>query len=101
MGEFNVDPYPEHPAKVLNFIYFIFATLFTQIVFMNMLIAIMGETYGRVSEAAENSEIMERTHLYADFMWAITLTKELRGKRYLYVVKPIKDEEADQNTLIE
>jgi len=35
---------------------------------------------------------MERTHLYADFMWCIILTKELEGKRYLYVVKPMKDE---------
>jgi len=68
---------------------------------MNMLIAIMGETYGRVSSIMENSEIMERTHLYADFMWAITLTKELEGKRYLYVVKPIKDEEDNQSELIQ
>lgn len=88
-----MDNFPDHPAHILNYIYFIFATLFTQIIFMNMLIAIMGETYGRVSEIMENSEIMERTHLYADFMWAISLTQELDGKRYLYVVKPIKDEE--------
>ena len=67
---------------------------------MNMLIAIMGETYGRVSEAGENSEIMERTHLYADFMWAITLTRELRGKRYLYVVKPVEDQNDDQTAII-
>lgn len=54
-----------------------------------MLIAIMGETFGRVSEQHDNSELMERTHLYADYLWAITLTKELYGKRYLYVVKPL------------
>jgi hypothetical protein len=58
-------------------IYFILATLFTQIMFMNMLIAIMGETFNRVSEAKERSSLMESTHLYADFMWAISLTKEL------------------------
>ncbi len=44
---------------------------------MNMLIAIMGETFSRVSEAKERSSLMESTHLYADFMWAIRLTKEL------------------------
>lgn len=56
--------------------------------FLNMLIAIMGETFGRVSEAKERSALMERTHLYADFMWGIKLTKELQGMRYLYVVRP-------------
>jgi len=29
LGEFNVDPYPDHPAYILNYIYFILATLFT------------------------------------------------------------------------
>lgn len=65
-----------------------------------MLIAIMGETFGRVSEAHENTELMERSHLYADYLWAISLTNELKGKRYLYVVKPIKAQEADQASLI-
>lgn len=100
LGEFNLDPYADSPAYILNYIYFILATLFTQIVFLNMLIAIMGETYGRVSEAHEKSEIMERTHLYADYLWAIKLTKELEGKRYLYVVKPINDDEQSQTELI-
>jgi hypothetical protein len=45
--------------------------------FLNMLIAIMGETFGRVTEAKDRSALMERTHLYADFLWGITLTKEL------------------------
>jgi hypothetical protein len=72
---------------LLIFHYFTGATLFTQIMFLNMLIAIMGETFGSVSEAKERSALMERTHLYADFMWAIRLTKALEGKRYLYVVR--------------
>jgi len=55
LGEFEIGNYAEHPAAALNLIFFIFATLFTQIIFMNMLIAIMGETYGRVSAIAENS----------------------------------------------
>ena len=56
---------------------------------MNMLIAIMSESYSRVSEARERSALMERTHLYADFLWGINLSKELSGKRYLYVIRPV------------
>ncbi len=36
---------------------------------------------------------MESTHLYADFMWAIRLTKELQDKRYLFVVRPVDTNE--------
>lgn len=36
--------------------------------------------------------------MYADFLWAIKLTKELKGQRYLYVVRPLanESEETDQ-----
>jgi hypothetical protein len=57
-----------------------------------MLIAIMSETFERVSEAKERSALMERTHLYADFIWAIEFNKALKGKRYLYVVRPVSTE---------
>ena len=88
LGEFNYETFAEHPAGWLIYIYFILATLFTQIMFLNMLIAIMSETFSTVSEAKERTALMERTHLYADFMWGIRLSKDLAGMRYLYVVKP-------------
>lgn len=101
LGEFTLDPLAAHPAYVLIWIYFILATLFTQIMFLNMLIAIMGETFGRVSEAKDRSQLMERTHLYADFMWGIRLSKELKGMRYLYVIKPVREDEEDNTSAIE
>jgi hypothetical protein len=84
----------------LVFIYFILATLFTQIMFLNMLIAIMGETFSRCVEAQERTALMERTHLYADFIWGIKLNKNLSGKRYLYVVRPDTEREDDQMSAI-
>jgi hypothetical protein len=69
--------------------------------FLNMLIAIMGETFGRVSEAKDRSALMERTHLYADFMWAIRLTKALEGKRYLYVVRQVNAEKDESSAIRE
>lgn len=65
-----------------------------------MLIAIMGETYSRVSEAQERTQLMERSHLYADYIWAIRLTSELQGKRYLYVVKPVESQDDDMAALL-
>lgn len=86
---------------MLIFIYFILATLFTQIMFINMLIAIMGQTFARVVEAKDRNGLMERTKMYADFLWLIKLTVELKGQRYLYVVKPIEDNAEGENQFIE
>lgn len=63
--------------------------------FINMLIAIMSETFTRVRDAKEKSSLMGSTQLYADFMWAITLSKELLGKRYLFVVRPVSANEEE------
>jgi hypothetical protein len=69
--------------------------------FLNMLIAIMSETFSRVSEAKERTALMERTHLYADFMWGISLSKDLAGMRYLYVVKPDYEDEVDHGSALQ
>ncbi len=55
-----------------------------------MIIAIMEQTYERVSEARERSALLERTHFYADFLWSMTLTNAFKEKRYLYVVQPVE-----------
>ena len=31
--------------------------------------------------------------MYADFMWVIRLSRELKGKRYMYIVRPLEEEE--------
>lgn len=36
---------------------------------------------------------MERTRMYADFLWAIKLDDEIADMRYLYVVTPEEEEE--------
>ena len=46
MGEYNTD---NMEGKTLLYCYFMLATFVTQLVFMNMLIAVMGDTYDRAS----------------------------------------------------
>ena len=81
---------------------FYLSYIFTQITFMNMLIAIMGVTFERVSDAKERNALMEQTQMYADFLWAISLSSALEGKRYLYIVKPVEnpDISGDQDNSI-
>lgn len=69
LGDFTPESneYTQHPAKKLMWFYFIFATFFTMIIFLNMIIAIMGQTFERVSTSARLTKLKERTSMYADF----------------------------------
>lgn len=89
LGDLITYNYADHPARGLLWVYFILATFFTQVMFLNMLIAIMGQTFGRVVEAKDRNQRMESTRIYADFLWMIQLTDELKDMRYLYVIKPV------------
>ena len=89
LGNFYTDPFSTDTGYILCWIYFVLATFFTQITFMNMLIALMGVTFERVSDAKERNALMETTQMYADFLWAISLSSSLEGNRYLYIVKPV------------
>lgn len=57
----------------------------------------MAKTFEGVVEGHERNSLMERTKMYADFMWVISLSKSLKDKRYMYIVRPVKDEEGESN----
>mmetsp|Transcript_26142 Transcript_26142/g.18565 ORF Transcript_26142/g.18565 Transcript_26142/m.18565 type:complete len:109 (+) Transcript_26142:1947-2273(+) len=59
LGDFNTDNYSQE-NKIMIWLFFILATFITQITFMNLLIAIMGDTFDRVSEKKEESSYKER-----------------------------------------
>ena len=50
LGEFDFDGYKMGPNVYLAWLFFILATFLVLIVFMNMLIAIMGDTFSQVQE---------------------------------------------------
>jgi hypothetical protein len=58
LGEFTYDDYPDNAAKYLIWIYFILATIFTNINFLNLLIAIISDTYARITEAKSRYALM-------------------------------------------
>ena len=54
VGEFAMDGFDSHPEKILCYAFFLLSTFITQITFLNMLVAIMGDTFGRVIENKAN-----------------------------------------------
>jgi len=61
LGDFDTDRYTAHPAAKWIWIYFFLATLLTQVMFLNMLIAIMGDTFSRVNNQKDVNALKERT----------------------------------------
>lgn len=92
LGEFLYDNFENSPNRILIWIFFISATFLINITFLNMLIAIMGDTFARVTENKEQEALKERTQMYADFLWAIDLIKDFDNKKYLYIATPVANE---------
>ena len=78
-------------------IYFVLATFFTNVMFLNMLIAIMSDTFARITEHKVKYALKERTELYADYIYAVKLNKSLTKYRYLFVITPLNENEGDEN----
>lgn len=59
LGEFDLDGYKLGPNKNMAWAFFILASFLILVVFMNMLIAIMGDTFGQVIEKKTESTLHE------------------------------------------
>jgi len=91
LGEFDTENFSMSgddmlPNAGLNWFFFVLATFITQITIMNMLIAIMGDTFGKVTEIKEQSALREKIKILADFVDIISL--ENNTSSYVYAMKP-------------
>lgn len=53
------------------------------IVFMNMLIAIMGNTFAEVTAKREISGLQEKVKMINDHIWLINISKLFKGYKYI------------------
>jgi hypothetical protein len=68
IGDYYFLTYAANNDRSLQWIYFITSTFFTNIVFLNMLIAIMGDTFDRLTEKKLRNGTIQQTQIIADFM---------------------------------
>ena len=89
LGEFNMDGFETSPQTFVCYLFFIGATFITQITMLNMLIAIMGDTFGRIIEAKEVNAMKTKIELMKDLSLVINEEKtEKEQKVFLFVVQP-------------
>ena len=89
LGEFSMDNFDDNPQVFLCYLFFILATFFTQITMLNMLIAIMGDTFGRVIESKDRFSLQTKLEIMADYTSIIKEDLEKDDSDvYMFVVQP-------------
>ena len=63
------------------------ATFFAQILFMNLLIAIMGDTFDRVQDMKVQAATKEKIDMMKDFIWVIDTEEEFQNKKHVLIVE--------------
>jgi len=80
-------------------IFFCLATFMTQITIVNMLIAVMSDTYDKVSEKKDQATLQEKIKILADYVWVVGMERNLEDRSsYIFVARPkavAEDEEQD------
>ena len=90
LGEFDTENYEPEGKDVIVYVIFIATTFITQITFLNMLIAIMGDTFDRVSEVKEQSALAEKIMILADYVIIVQRESVQRGNlsRFIFAIRP-------------
>ena len=57
LGEFDVDNFGQNQKDPVVWILFLLSTFIAQIIFLNMLIAVMGDTFEKVNEVKKQSAL--------------------------------------------
>ena len=90
LGEFSSDGFNNHSQWYLCWIFFILATFFTQITMLNMLIAIMGNTFEMVIEKKAIHAMNTKLQIMSDYSNVISLF-DRDTDHFLFIVKPVID----------
>ena len=92
LGEFDMDGFENHPQSWMAYSFFLLATFVTQITFLNMLIAIMGNTFDRVTDNQVQYSLQTKLGIMGDYSELIANSKrEDSIDNYLFVVRPSQE----------
>lgn len=87
LGDFNKDYYSEQ-NRVFMWIFFLIATVIVQLIFMNMLIALMGSSYEKINGILQQSTLKELCIMMTDNLGLLQLDQLFKDKRYILWLTP-------------
>ncbi len=89
--------YSEGIQTKMCYAFFFAATFISQITMLNMLIAVMGDTFDRVMENKDINSIKSKLELVADLVAILdNRDDKYNQKIFFFMVEPVKDEEEDE-----
>ena len=93
LGEFGLDNFADHPQYILVYCFFILATFFSQLTMLNMLIAIMGDSYAKVVEDSAVNSTRAKLRFLGDLSTVLP-QKDLKQKQdtHFFVIKPSSED---------
>ena len=97
LGAAETETFENHPFSILCFVLFLIATIITHITFLNMLIAIMSDTFDRVIDLRPTLSLKNQIMILAAMRSIIRSTKNASGEDpdvFIYVIKQASSEGA-------
>ena len=85
--------------RYLIWFMFVICSLFSTIILLNMLVAIMGESFNRVNEQSENQRVREHLQLIVENDFLIERKKIFNDVKYLIEIKD-DAEEVEQDKVL-
>ena len=98
LGDFNKDNYSEMNDDAV-WIFFLIATVIVQLIFMNMLIAMMGAAYEDSCAIEEQSVLKELCAMMQDSIWLLDISNIFKNSRYILWLAP--DRATQSGTAVE
>mmetsp|Transcript_24760 Transcript_24760/g.21981 ORF Transcript_24760/g.21981 Transcript_24760/m.21981 type:complete len:209 (-) Transcript_24760:97-723(-) len=91
LGDFITDGFGTRDEEFL-WIFFLLDSLIILIVLLNLVIAIMGDTFDRVQETQENSMLKELTNMIRENEFLFSRSRAFKKAKYIVVIEPEKAE---------
>jgi len=97
LGDFSLDAFDISQDVILIWSLFVICSIFTTVILLNMLIAIMGESFSKVNEEAEQQRVREHLQLIVENDFLIDRKKLFSNVKFLIEIKDdVDDHENDE-----
>ena len=101
LGQFSQTTYLAGYEKYSASAMFVLGTFLVSVVFMNMLIAIMSDTFADVESNKEINTLMEQIAMISDYEWLVDLQKVFNNQKYVIRVAPYSGHMKDKDLVLD
>lgn len=101
LGQFSQQTYIVGYEKYSASAMFILGTFMVSVVFMNMLIAIMSDTFANVESNKEINTLKEQIAMISDYEWLVDLQESFKDQKYVIRLAPYSGHMKDKDLVLD